>query len=473
MTPHAHLPERIDAVVRGARVLSMDDGVGELPAGDVRFRDGEIVAVGERLDAPGAVEIDGHGAVLMPGFVDTHWHVWGSLLRGAVGESRADDWFARKGDLGPHFLPGDTAAGARLGLVEGLGAGITTVHDWAHNVLSLEDAEANVAADLGLGLRVHFSWGAPSTTPGLTLEEMRARLGSAALGVDEALDMAAIAAFRDAALGRGDARLTVGVNLRGPARSSIEVVRQEFAAARSHGLPIAMHCAGTAAEVALVRQVRVLEDEGLLGSDILLAHGNHLPPDDVATVAAHGIPISISPLAELRLAMGFPQVGAFLAAGITVSFSHDATAIAGGADPFAAMRLASGIEAVLAGRQGAVPARVALRMATIDGARSLGLGDVTGSIVPGKRADLVLVRLDAPNVAPAADPAVALVHSASPANVDLVVVDGRVLKRSGRLVAVDPMAVAEEAGRSLGALRARAGSEVAGVAAPAGREGGR
>ena len=120
----------------------------------------------------GATVIEAGGAIAIPGFVDTHWHAWGTLMRGAIGDGPEHGWFARKGALGPYYEPEDTAAGARLGLSEGLLAGITTVHDWAHNVLSSEDADANLAVHRELGLRTHWSYGAPSASPLLTAEQM-------------------------------------------------------------------------------------------------------------------------------------------------------------------------------------------------------------------------------------------------------------------------------------------------------------
>ncbi|HXG40589.1 MAG TPA: amidohydrolase family protein [Candidatus Limnocylindrales bacterium] len=473
------LPARRDILVRGGLVLTMEPDLGEF-RGDVEVRDGEIVALGpvpetsrattDSADSrlPDGEVIDATGGIVLPGFVDTHWHLWGTLLRGVIGDGPTHGWFARKAALGPHLRPQDTAAGARLALAEGLAAGITTVHDWAHNVLSRADAEANVAADIELGARVHWSWGVPSTTPGLSLEEMSRVVGRLGRDVDEAMDVGAVAELREAWRGRADGRLTVGVNLRGPARSTQDVYRREFEDARRHGLPIAMHCAGTRAEVARIRQVEVLARDGLLGPDLLLAHGNHLPAEDIASAAAAGVAISISPLSELRLAMGFLQVREFLAAGVRVSFSLDTTAIAASADPFQALRVAVGLEGVRHGDPTALSPRRALELATIEGARSLGLGETTGSLRPGKRADLIVVRTDALNVAPAVDPAIALVHAAAPANVDTVIVDGRILKRAGRLVAVDEAAVVAEAEAALLRVCERAGLEVP-ADSPAGR----
>lgn len=455
--PVSALPAREHLVIRGATILSQDPEVGELPVGDIEVQDGRIVAVGAALDAPGAAVIDGRGAIAMPGFVDTHWHAWGTLLRGVVGDGPQHGWFARKGTLAPHYTPEDTAAGVRLALAEGLLAGITTVHDWAHNVLSSADADANVAVHRELGLRTHWSYGAPSGSPLLSADQMQAHAARVGKEMDEPMDFGDIARIRDVAVPAGDGRLSVGVNVRGPSRSTAEVYRHEFRTARELGLPIAMHCAGTQQEVRRIRQVEVLDADGLLGPDVLLAHCIWLSPEEQATVARHGMPISVSPMSELRLAMGLPRISELRAAGVDVSLSLDTTAIAASADPFAAMRVALGLENARHGDPHALTPRQVLAIATIAGARALGLAEVTGSLTPGKRADVVLVRGDRLNTAPVVDPAVAVVHSASPANVDLVIADGRVVVRDGRLVHVDEPAVVADAQERLARLCARAG----------------
>jgi cytosine/adenosine deaminase-related metal-dependent hydrolase len=456
----ATLPRRGHLVIRKATVLTMDPAIGELADADIEIRDGAIAAVGPDLPAAGAETIDGDRMIALPGFVDTHWHLWGTLLRGVIGDGHANGWFARKAALAPHFAPEDTAAGARLALLEGIAAGFTTVHDWAHNVLGPNDAEANVAADLSLGARVHWSWGLPSTTPGLSLAQMSEVMARVGKNVDEPIELEPVVALRDRWLPRGDGLLSVGVNLRGPARSTADVYRHEFAEARRHGLPIAMHCAGTRAEIEKIRQVRVLADDGLLGPDLLLAHGNHMTAEDIELAAAAGTPISISPMSELRLAMGFLQVREFEAAGIRTSMSLDTTAISANADPFAAMRVAVGLEGVRNASAESLSPRRVLEMATVEGARSLGLGDLTGSLTPGKRADLILVRADTLGVAPVVDPAVAIVHSATPADVDTVIVDGRALKQAGRLTATDSAQVVAEAEAGLRRVAARAGFDL-------------
>ena len=452
----AALPTRGHLLIHGATILSVDPDIGELARGDLEIDDGVIVAVGVNLDAPGAEVIDAAGAIAIPGFVDTHWHAWGTLMRGAIGDGPEHGWFARKGALGPYYTPEDTAAGARLGLSEGLAAGITTVHDWAHNVLSSEDADANLAVHRELGLRTRWSYGAPSASPLLSAAQMQQAMSGVGKSGDEAMDFDDIERVRKEWVPQGDGLLSVGINVRGPSRSSEAVYREEFGKARELGLPIAMHCAGTRKEIERIHQVEILASEELLGDDLLLAHCNWLPAKEMAMCAEHGVPVSISPMVELRLAMGTPRIRELREAGVTVSLSLDTTAIAASADPFMQMRLAVGLENARHGDALALTPREALRLATLDGARSLGLGEITGSLTPGKRADIVLVAGDRLNTAPVVDPAVAVVHAASPANVDTVIADGRVLVSGGELVVADSAAIVAAAQERLVKLAERA-----------------
>lgn len=461
----APLPARGHVVIRDAIILSQDDTIGE-PRGDIEIRDGAIVAVGHALEASGAQVIDGAGSVAIPGFVDTHWHLWGTLLRGAIGDGHEAGWFARKALLAPHLDPEDTATGVLLGATEGLLAGITTVHDWAHNVLSRADADADLGALRDLGVRARFSYGAPSASPLMNMEQMRAVLAQVGVSPDDPMDFPEIGRIRDDWESVSDGLIEVGCAVRGPSRSSAAVYREEWRLARELGLPIAMHCAGTKQEVARIRQVEVLDADGLLGPDLLLAHANWISQGEMERLAAHDIPVSASPVTELRLAMGFPQLREMRDAGVRVSLSLDTTAIAASADPFQAMRVALGLEVTRAGDATAMTPRDILRIATLEGARSLGLGDRTGSITPGKRADIVLVRVDGLDTAPMVDPAVAVVHSAAPSDVDTVLVDGRVLVSGGRPVHIDPAALVAAASTRLRQVADRADFDLASVWSP-------
>ena len=210
MVTQTALPDRRHFVVRGSTALTMDADHGDIADCDIEVGEGRIIGIGPGLDANDAEEIDGRRMIALPGFVDTHWHLWGTLMRGVIGDGPTDGWFARKAKLAPHFTPEDTYAGVRLALVEGLGSGITTVHNWAHNVQGPEDADANLRAQADLGVRSLFSYGTPTAAPGMSLEEMAESLGDAARLPDQPMDFDDIARIQDEWIPASDGMLTVG-----------------------------------------------------------------------------------------------------------------------------------------------------------------------------------------------------------------------------------------------------------------------
>ena len=439
--PAGQLPPRDELVVRGARVVTMDPALGDLPSADIHVRGGEIVAVGTDLAAPDAATVDGRGTIALPGLVETHWHMWTGLARAMTGAGQAAGYLALLQRLGPAYQPDDTYRAVRLSLAEALASGITTVHDWSHNICGPEFADASLRAHADTGVRGRFSYGTPQGLPR-----------------DQVMDLADLERVRREWIASGRAELTtLGVAARGPQICPPQVYRREWEAARGLGIPITVHAAASRAQ-AEARAIEALGRDGLLGPDVQLVHAVYATPADRQLMAATGTTLSVSPASELLFGWGPPQVGDMLADGVLVSLSVDNTALVGNADPFATMRLTLGLGATRNEAELGFSPRRVLEMATIDGARDLGLADRVGTLSPGKRADVILVRTSDVNMSPAADPIDLLVRAAQPANVDTVLVDGRILKRGGRLVALDVEQVVREADESLAAVRARAGA---------------
>jgi cytosine/adenosine deaminase-related metal-dependent hydrolase len=438
----------VNLLIRGGYVLTMDRA-GDIPGGDVHVRDGVIQAIGRDLDVPEAELVDAAGMIVAPGLVDTHWHMWNTLLRGmsdgcpGAGSAARAGYFATCTAVGGHFLPGDTYAGTRLAAAEAVDAGITTVHDWSHNIRGADWAEAGLRALAESGLRARFSYGYQAGHPNDRLM---------------ALDDLASTAARWASYAAGG-RIHLGMAWRGtggsnPAmRVAPELYRAEIAAARELGLPVTVHACGPAAAAG---QLRTYADHGLLGPDLQVVHLNNASPAEIGLAAEAGTPVSVSPWTELQIGYGQPVTGELLAAGLPVGLSVDTTMLCGNADLFAVMKVTQACANAQARDEFALTARDVLRLATIDGARSLGLGAVTGSLAPGKRADLIVVALDGPNLGILTDPVRLLVTAASPRDVRLVVADGRVLKRDGRLTAVDVGEVTRAARESLAGVLSRA-----------------
>jgi cytosine/adenosine deaminase-related metal-dependent hydrolase len=169
-----------------------------------------------------------------------------------------------------------------------------------------------------------------------------------------------------------------------------------------------------------------------------------------------GASMSILPETEMRGGWGFPLIGEFMSAGVPVGLGVDTSALAGDVNLFAVLKFAMAIENVRAGSEFKLTARRALELVTIDAARIVGTDKQVGSLVPGKRADLILVATDHLNMAVESDPVHLVVESTQPANVDTVVVDGRILKRSGKLTHIQPTEVVDEARVALADVRKRA-----------------
>ncbi len=436
----------LDVVIRGGYVLTMDSA-GDIPGGDVHIGDGEIRAVGAGLDAPGAEVIDATGKIVAPGLVDTHWHMRNTLLRGLSdgrpGGNGAAGYFVTCVGLGRHFIPADTYAGTRLACAEAVNAGITTVHDWAHNIRGLDWAEAGLRALAESGLRARFSYGYETGHP-----------NDRSMAVD---DLTRVASGWPAYSAGG--RLHLGMAWRGtggsnPAmRVAREIYRAEIEAARGLGLPVTVHACGPRAAAG---QIEAYAAAGLLGPDLQVVHLNSASPRELSLAAEHGTPASVSPFTELQIGYGLPVTGQLLAAGLPTGLSVDTTMLSGNADMFAIMKVTQGCANAVAYDEFALTARDVLRLATIDGARTLGLDGVTGSLTPGKRADVVVVSVDAPNMGVLTDPARLLVTAAHPGNVDTVLADGRVLKRSGVLTGYDVDEVIRSARAALAGVLARA-----------------
>lgn len=446
--PGAPLPGRGELLIRGATVLTMDPAVPDLAAGDVHVRNGVIAAVAQTIEAPAAQVIDGAGMICIPGFIDTHFHLWNALFRVFV---RADvpalGYFPVTARLGPLMGPEDSYRSARLGATEALAAGVTTVHNWSHNTRSPEHADAELSAMRDTGIRGRFAYGTP-----------------VGMADDVPMDFAGLARVKKDWMPDKDNLLTLGICSRnlgaltigGSAAATsrgvltIENIKRDWDGARALGLPITMHTSGAS-------PVTELERAGLLGSDVQLVHPLLSTPEERAIMKARGVSYSTSPQLEARRAsqLGVIQLGELLQAGVKVSLSTDHIASIS-CDPFASMRILFALHSHRIGAKVPLTLKRLLQLATIDGAVDLGIADRTGSITVGKRADLVLVRTSDVNMAPTGDPYEAIVSLGMPANVDTVIVDGRVLRRAGKFTALDHAKIVAQAREAALALRAKA-----------------
>lgn len=423
-------------LIQNAHIVSVDPQQGDRRDADVLVRDGKIVAVGHRLEAAGAERIDARGMILLPGLVDTHTHLWLSAARGQFRNTPDTDYFALKKRLGRHYTPDDIRIGTYLGAVETLASGVTTTVDFFHNLRSPAHLEAAEQGLVQSGIRARLLLGAHDD-----------------LGPAESIDLDLLAAAAARARPQRQ-RVTLGFGWRGVGEGRGDVVatgRREIAAARKLGLPVSVHSGG--------KRNGALAASGLLGKDVQIVHATGATPAELAAFRAAGSALSLTPVTEQRVGYGLTVLSDYAAVG-RIGLGIDGTALAGNADLFANMRLLALTETGARKKETAVAPRRILELATIEAARSIGMDDQIGSITPGKRADLILLDPGALNMALAddADPYALIVYSATPGNVDTVIVDGVVLKRGGRLLGVDVPRVMKEARASMDAILERAGA---------------
>jgi cytosine/adenosine deaminase-related metal-dependent hydrolase len=205
-----------------------------------------------------------------------------------------------------------------------------------------------------------------------------------------------------------------------------------------------------------VGQIANLAKAGMINKAQII-HATYATAEEIAAMKEAGASVSFAPTSELRIGFGIPPIAAFLDAGVTSALSVDTVELVGNADMFGIMKTAQGIVNGKAENEFKVSARRILELATIEGARAMGIDDKVGSLKPGKRADLIMVQTNAPNLGVFGDPAVMLVTAAQPSNVDTVMVDGRLLKRGGRFTHLKASRIAAEASAANLALRKRAG----------------
>lgn len=442
-----------DLLISGGYVVTFDPDLGDLPGGDVLIRSGGIAAVGVELgkQAADARVIDARGRVVMPGMVDAHRHVWQGALGGATGRHSLLGYVgAVVQGIAPHYTPEDIYTGTLWGALQALNAGITTIADWSHNLLSAAHADANVAALRHSGIRGIFLYGGPGDSP-------EAFNGQPA-GPHPA-DAARVYQFRGGTSGR----LRMGLALRGPAFTSAEVTKDDFAFARELGLPISIH-AGMAG---FPDSVETLDRLGLLGPDVNYAHANQLAEREFTLIAESGGSIAISPSIDMLLVLGtYPATGHALRHGIPAGLSVDTTTSAG-SDLFSEMRLALAAErsranADAVARDEAVLAveldqRDMLRLATLGGARAWRMDQEIGSLSVGKHADLAIVDMRSPHLDGFGDLVATLVMGAGAADVETVIVGGEIVKSGGRLAGPYAETARELLNRSRARIRDRAG----------------
>ncbi|ACO80130.1 metal dependent hydrolase [Azotobacter vinelandii CA] len=414
-------------LVHGGYVMTMDPTLGDIDGGEVLIRDGRIVAVGRGLDAGDAHRIDARGQVVLPGFVDTHSHLYVTTMRGQF-RNRDGQFFPVSSRLAAAMTPEDTRTAMQLGALELLQGGITTTADFFDNILTPAHGEAGVQALEASGIRAVMYYGGPDKT------------------TRHPIDLAQLRALAER---RGkDARVRIGLAWRLPRdrgdADNWAMRQREYDTARGLGLPIQVHVSGEPAPM-----FEALIQRDYLFPGLTVVHATDAGQERLQALERAGGGLALTPPSEQRVGYGLTRLDHF-ATVTRQGLGIDGNSLAGSADMFATLRLAALTWSGGARDERAPAPRALLELATRRGAEAVGLGDEVGTLAPGKRADLQVIDPAALNLGGfgGGDPAALLVYSARPDNVRTVLVDGRLVKRDGQPVGVDAADLLERARRS-------------------------
>jgi 5-methylthioadenosine/S-adenosylhomocysteine deaminase len=426
---------QVSLIVAGGDVITMDGQRHVLSPGAVAVDGTDIVAVGTPEDVArrftAAETIDAAGQVVLPGLVNTHTHAAMVLYRGLADDLALMDWLqkyifpAEAKTVSPEMV----RVGTRLAALEMIQSGTTTFADMYY----FEEEVGRVAKAAGLrGVLGETIIGFPVAD---------ARTPAEALVRTEAF-------IREFA---GDDLVTAVPAPHSTYTVDEPTLRAVRALADQYKVPILIHVAETEDEVRTIGEryhatpVGWLASIGFLGPDVVMAHGVWLTDGDIATVRRVGASVSHNPESNMKLASGIAPVPKLLAAGVTVGLGTDGAASNNDLDMFGAMRQAAFLHKIATRDPRAIPASVALEMATIDGARALGLDRKVGSLEVGKRADLITVSMAGARQTPMYNPVSHLVYVSRGGDVRTTIVNGRVLMRDREMRTLDERVVLADA----------------------------
>lgn len=425
-------------LIKNGFVVSVDPHIGNLPCADVFVEDDKIIDIAPDLMVPDAQVINAEGCIVMPGLIDTHRHIWQGPLRGVCADWSLLDYVRGiRMNAAQAFTADDMYAAQYHGALEAIDAGVTTVADYCHNLNTPEHAQESIRGVKDSGLRTIWSYGF-SRPP---LEEHAFR------SLEDRLQFARKLANEE--FSGSDSLVTMSVS---PEETMFwagdpERGLAQFSIARELNVPIFWHCNSSTdlSSGKRLRDVALLKDLGLLGSDLVLVHLHSTDLDEWQMIADCGAGVSFTPDTELQMGLLWPSTIEAQTLGIPQGYGADITSSNSG-DMFIALRMALQVARCrrleqLNGEQlkSGVPytAAEALAWGTSSAAKAIGLDDKIGSLTPGKQADLIMLRADGLSMVGwnRSNPAGSIISQCTARNVDTVMIAGQILKQSGQMCA--------------------------------------
>jgi len=469
----------IDILIKNGTLLTMDSQMRRIDNGYVAVKSGQIVRIGSLdeeatqtgLDDKISAEevIDAEGGIIMPGLINSHTHASMTLFRGLADDLPLMEW------LNNHIFPAESKltpewvyAGAKLACAEMILSGTTCFCD----MYLFEDEVAKAAYDSSMRAvvgEVLYDFPSPCYGPidqGFEyVEAMMRRWGrsSASRGTLKGCSAADRSSSSDggqrALSANSPSLITVAVEPHSTYLCAPELLERAAELARKNRSPLIIHVAETLSESAQIRAkygvtpAKFLADLGVLGPNLVACHSIHLTEDDMELYRAFDVKVAHCPESNMKLASGVAPVPRMIEQGICVGVGTDGCASNNDLDLFLEMDTAAKLHKIFSMNPEALKAETVLQMATINGARVLGLDNITGSLEVGKRADIIVVNCSAPHMVPMYNPYSHLVYSATGSDVSHSIIDGRVVMRRRKLLTLDVESVRDEVQKIASAIR--------------------
>ncbi|WP_417509733.1 amidohydrolase family protein [Microbacterium sp.] len=421
-------------LIKNAYVITMDRQRRTLSRGQVLIGDDKILEVGHDLPEDDAEIIDADGGIVMPGFVDNHRHMWQTNMRAMLADWTLHEYMRGiRFSISPVMRPEDVGAGNYVGALEALNAGVTTVFDYSHSNNSPDHATAGVEALLKSGLRAVYGYGlVPAPVEHAAFKTVEDRIADAHR-------------IHDDLLPSSDSLVTMGMALTETGLIPWSDSVKEIEAALEMQVPQSIHN-NNYFGVTVSQGVEPMHRAGLLHESQIHVHCNTSTPEQFRMLAGAGCTVVSTPDTEIQMGMGHPIFNEARKYGIRSTVGCDIITLNGG-DVVGQLRL--GLQDSRVRVNDGFNARKemplvletssmdALAWGTINGAEALGLGSQIGSLEKGKQADIIVISAREPNMWPMLEEPGTVIFHSHPADIDIVMVAGKIVKRDGRLVGVD------------------------------------
>lgn len=420
-------------------IITMDKERRIIRDGAIAVQDDRIIAVGKtselKAQFPASSVVDLKSKTLMPGLIDAHVHMAQAMLRGSADDLPLMDWLIERiWPLQGSYTPEEGQASAELCMLEMLKSGTTT---FVEAMLARNYGFDGLASSLqksgmrGVLAKIVMAEpdGPTPLHPGL--------VESKESSFEEAISM------HGKWHGKSDGRIQVWLAPRWTGNVNTEVMKEVARLMNKEKIRVTMHFAQSLEEVESIREkfncdpVALLEELELIGDRLLLIHATNLSPEDIDGLARTHTHLVHCPLSNMKLAMGYTPVPALLNKGVNVTLGCDGAPCDNNYDMFIEMRTAAVIHKENEGDPTVLPAETVLEMATINGAKALGLDKEIGSLEVGKKADFIVLNTNQPHLIPSPNPISTIVYAAKGSDVEMVVIDGKTVVENGKVLTLN------------------------------------